>query len=139
MVVTAGGRAEPRPLASGQELVLSPEEPLTRVRIASESGALMLYDGRNSAQNGWFVVRTLIPRGKTDDAVVWHVRPNRVQGWVRPPVLAHSQVGYHPRQAKVAGSNSTAVRGPRGKVLRLTTNGEYQERCGRNEAGALHR
>ena len=29
-------------------------------------GRWMLYDGRNRAQNGWFVLRTLIPAGKTD-------------------------------------------------------------------------
>ena len=129
MELTAGGTAEPRPLASGRELVLSPEDPLTRVRIASESGPLMLFDGRNSAQNGWFVVRTLIPRGKTDDAVVWHVRPNRVQGWVRPPVVAHSQVGYHPRQAKVAVIElDPDFKAPgTGRVLRLTKDGEYRE------------
>ncbi len=27
--------------------------------------ALMLFDGRNLAQNGWFIVRSLLPAGKT--------------------------------------------------------------------------
>ena len=47
-----------------------------RVTITSESGPILLFDGRNKAQNGWFVVRTVIPSGKTGDVVVWHVHPN---------------------------------------------------------------
>ena len=34
------------------------------VNIQSET-ELMLFDGRNLAQNGWFVVRSLLPSGKT--------------------------------------------------------------------------
>ena len=30
------------------------------------------------------------------------ITPHQVPGWIRPPVIAHSQVGYHPLQAKVA-------------------------------------
>ena len=47
-------------------------------------------DGRNRAQNGWFVLRTLIPSGKTQDAIVWHIRPDVIPNWTRPPVVAHS-------------------------------------------------
>jgi hypothetical protein len=36
----------------------------------------MLFDGRNRAQNGWFVLRSLIPLGKTTGAIVWHIRPD---------------------------------------------------------------
>jgi endoglucanase len=55
------GVAEPMPMARGHRIVLSPEDPSTRVTITSGSGVLMLFDGRNEAQNGWFVVRGLIP------------------------------------------------------------------------------
>src|ERR1700733_5838744 len=37
----AAGVAEPLPLASGQQIVLSPEDPSTRVTITSDSGDLM--------------------------------------------------------------------------------------------------
>jgi endoglucanase len=61
----ADGSVQPLPLATGHRVVLSPEDPLTRVTIVSDSGALMLFDGRNQAQNGWYVVRTLIPSDRT--------------------------------------------------------------------------
>jgi hypothetical protein len=113
---------QPRALASGQSITLAPEDPQVRVTIASEGAPLALYDGRNRAQNGWFVVRSLIPAGRTENALVWHVRPNVIPGWVRPPVIAHSQVGYHPDAEKVAvlelDPRFTAP--PAARVLRLT-------------------
>lgn len=129
MRLTKQGVAEPEPIAEGRELVLAPEDPLTRVRVASDSGALRLYDGRNTAQNGWFVVRTLVPGGKTADAVVWHVLPHRVPGWVRPPVVAHSQVGYHPRQPKVAVVElDPEFEAPKSaRLLRILASGESEE------------
>src|SRR5690606_2535610 len=56
----AEGRPVRLPITSGRRLVLAPEDPQRRVTIQSNSGDLGLYDGRNQAQNGWFVVRTLL-------------------------------------------------------------------------------
>jgi endoglucanase len=125
----ADGSTQPVPLATGHRIVLSPEDPLTRVTIISDNGALMLFDGRNQAQNGWFVVRTLIPSGRTDNAVVWHIRPNVVTGWTRPPVVAYNQVGYTPERTKVAVLElDPAYDAPkRARVLRITPDGEYKE------------
>ena len=99
----ADGAVEPVALAVGRQIVLAPEDPLTRVSITSDTGLLMLYDGRNQAQNGWFVVRSLIPANKTGDVVVWHIHPNLVQGWTRPPVVAYNQVGYTPERPEGRG------------------------------------
>lgn len=97
------GSGDPLPLASGgTSLTLSPEDPLTRVTITSEAAPLALYDARNRAQNGWFVVRALIPAGKTKGALVWHVKPNVVKGWTRTPVVSFNQAGYTPNRSKVA-------------------------------------
>jgi endoglucanase len=120
---------EPVPLASGNKIVLSPEDKLTRVSIASDSGPLMLYDGRNQAQNGWFVVRTLIPSGKTGEVVVWHIHPNVVPGWVRRPIIGYNQVGYTPERAKVAVLElDTEYKAPAtAAVLKLSPDGMYNE------------
>jgi endoglucanase len=88
------GSVQPQPFAMGRGIVLSPEDPLTRVTITSDNSPLMLYDGRNQAQNGWYVVRSLIPPAETGSVVVWHVHPNVVPGWTRPAVVAYNQVGY---------------------------------------------
>jgi endoglucanase len=89
-------------LATGTTLVLAPENPERQVTIESRTGTLSLYDGRDKAQNGWFVVRGLLPAGKTGKVLEWRITPHQVPGWIRPPVIAHSQVGYHPSQQKVA-------------------------------------
>ncbi len=97
------GSGDPLPLAAGgKSMTLSPEDPLTRVSITSEGAPLALYDARNRAQNGWFVVRAMIPAGVTAKAIVWHVRPHVVAGWTRPPVVSFNQAGYTPEREKVA-------------------------------------
>jgi endoglucanase len=124
----ADGIAEPRPLASGQQLVLSPEDPATRVSIRSDSGALMLFDARNRAQNGWFVVRGLIAANRTDNALVWHIHPHVIPGWVRAPVVSYNQVGYTPERSKVAllELDPLYVAPKSARVLRLDADGNYK-------------
>jgi len=125
----ADGTIEPLALATGHRIVLSPEDPLTRVTISSDSGPLMLFDGRNKAQNGWFVVRALIPADATGDAIVWHVHPNLIPGWTRRPVVAYNQVGYTPEREKTAVIELDRLfDAPKtARVLRLSAAGEYRE------------
>ena len=94
---------EPAPLASGKQLVLAPGSDERRISIVSKSGQeLSLYDGRNQAQNGCFVVRSLLPAGKSGTLLEWYVEPSTLPNWVRKPMIAFSQVGYHPAEEKVA-------------------------------------
>ena len=125
----ADGTVQPLPLATGHRIVLSPEDPLTRVTIASDNGPLLLFDGRNQAQNGWFVVRSLIPSDQTGNVVVWHIHPNVVPGWTRPPVVAYNQVGYTPERTKVAVLELDPLyNAPKtARVLRITPEGDYKE------------
>jgi len=96
------GLTTPRPLAGGHRLVLAPDDPSRTVTIVSEQVGLALYDGRGKAQNGWFVVRSQLPAGQTGRVLEWRLTAHSIPGWSRPPVIAHSQVGYHPRQRKLA-------------------------------------
>jgi endoglucanase len=125
----AKGYTQPLPFAEGKSITLGVDDSLARVTVVSETATLMLFDGRNRAQNGWFVLRSLIPSGKTTDAVVWHVKPDVIPHWTRPPMIAHSQVGYAPGFSKVAVLElDPKYTGPRtAKVLRLTGSGTYQK------------
>lgn len=98
------GLTEPLPLATGHQLVLAPEYPKRRIviRTAKDGQPLMLFDGRNKAQNGWFVVRSLIPAGSAGKVVEWELEVQADPDWIREPVIGYSQVGYHPRQPKKA-------------------------------------
>lgn len=96
------GKADPIALAQGQHLVFAPEDNERRVSIRSTSTPLELYDGRGKAQNGWFVVRSQIPANKTGAVIEWQIDAATVKNWIRKPMIAHSQVGYHPAQKKVA-------------------------------------
>ena len=129
MARATDGAVEPLPLAEGHRIVLAPEDPSTRVAITSDTGPLMLFDGRNQAQNGWFVVRSLIALNKTENAVVWHIQPNVIAGWMRPPLVGYNQVGYTPERTKVAVLELDPLYdAPKtARVLRLTPEGEYTE------------
>ena len=125
----AEGYTEPLPFASGTSVTLAPTDPLNRIQVSSESGPIEIFDGRDKAQNGWYVLRTLIPAGKTTDALVWHIRPNYIRDWTRPPVIAHSQAGYAAGFRKVAvlelDPNDHAPKTAR--LLRLSDDGTFKE------------
>jgi len=123
-----GEYIDPMPLGSCKTLVLAPEDPERRVTIQSET-ELMLFDGRNLAQNGWFVVRSLLPAGKTGNVLQWFVKPNALPNWIRTPVIGFSQVGYHPDQEKMAvielDNNDTPLK--KATLYRVTPEGESIE------------
>ena len=125
----AKGYTQPLPFATGKSITMAVDDPLNRISVSSETGPLLLYDGRNEAQNGWYVLRTLIPAGRTAGAIVWHIRPSYIPNWTRPPMVAHSQAGYATDFPKVAiieldpkfKAPATAA------VLRLADDGTYRK------------
>jgi hypothetical protein len=124
----AKGYTQPLPFAQGKSITLGVDDALARINVTSDTGNLMLFDGRDRAQNGWFVLRSLIPTGKTTNAIVWHIRPTDLPNWTRPPVIAHSQVGYAPGFLKVAVLElDPQYTGPQSaSVLRLMGDGSYK-------------
>jgi len=129
------GRAEfivPSPIASGKTLVLAPEDPERKVMIVSETAGenLMLFDGRNLAQNGWFIVRNLLPANKTGKVLSWYVEPNAIPNWKRKPNIGFSQVGYNPSQEKVAvielDKNDTPLK--TASLFQVTSDGKNVEK-----------
>jgi endoglucanase len=123
-----GPGAEPLPLASGRTLVLAPEDSARRVTVTSNN-MLNLYDGRNQAQNGWFVVRGELPAGRTGAVLEWTIEANSVPDWVRPAVIGHSQLGYAPEQRKVAviELDKNAPGGADARLLRVAADGRETE------------
>ncbi len=125
----AKGYTQPLAFAEGKSITLGVDDALARVNVKSDTADLMLFDGRDRAQNGWFVLRSLIPSGKTTGAIVWHIRPDVISNWTRPPVIAHSQVGYATGFSKVAVLElDPKYSGPKtAKVLRLMEDGSYKQ------------
>lgn len=125
MEVNNSGVVQPKSIAKGKTLVLAPEDPERCIKISTVENDLSLFDGRNKAQNGWYVVRSLIPAGKTGKVVEWYIEGKTIPGWIRKPVIAHSQIGYHPDQKKVAvielDTNDTSVKSS--SVYRITEDG----------------
>ena len=93
---------DPLPLETGHDITLATDTPERMIRISSDDAELKLYDGRMLAQNGWFVLRSVLPKGKTGKVVTWTVEPHAVPNWIREPNIGFSQVGYIPEQPKVA-------------------------------------
>lgn len=90
-----------KPMSTGHHIVLAPEDDALRVGIKSDA-ELGIYDGRHLAQNGTFVVRSLLPGGKTGKVLEWEIQPSASDDWVRRPNIGFSQVGYTPAQKKIA-------------------------------------
>ncbi|WP_245816779.1 glycoside hydrolase family 9 protein [Reichenbachiella agariperforans] len=119
----------PLPLESGKNLILAPENPERRVKIQSED-EIMLFDGRNLGQNGWYVVRSILPANKTGEVLSWYVEPNTITDWLREPVIGFSQVGYMPSQEKVAvvelDKNDQPLK--TASIFQLNEEGEFVEK-----------
>ena len=90
-----------KPMSVGHRIVLAPEDEALRVGVQSET-EIGIYDGRHLAQNGMFVLRSLLPGGKTGKVLEWYLEPSVSKNWVRPANIGFSQVGYSPAQKKVA-------------------------------------
>ncbi len=124
-----GSFIEPLPLETGRTLLMAPDDPERRVKITSEDADLMLFDGRILAQNGWFVVRSLLPAGKTGKVLTWLVEPHAIEGWVREPNIGISQVGYLPGQPKISVIELDKISKPlkEASLYRIDENGEASE------------
>ncbi|MBN2012130.1 glycoside hydrolase family 9 protein [candidate division KSB1 bacterium] len=127
------GRGEfivPEPLSTGKTLVLAPEDPERFVKIQSEDRELMLFDGRNLAQNGWFIVRSLLPADKTGKVLTWYLEPKAIPDWIRTPNIGFSQVGYTPHQEKIAiielDKNDTPLK--TAAIFQITLEGKLVEK-----------
>ena len=93
---------DPLPLETGHSLTVATDAPDRMIRITSDDAELKLFDGRMLAQNGWFVLRSVLLAGKTGKVVSWTVEPHAIPGWIREPNIGFSQIGYTPEQPKVA-------------------------------------
>lgn len=91
----------PLPMSTGKQIVLAPEDDELCVSITSDED-VSLYDGRHLAQNGTFVVRSLLPAEKTGKVLEWYVEPSSNPEWIRRPNIGFSQIGYTPAQRKVS-------------------------------------
>jgi hypothetical protein len=125
----AWGELQALPWAVGRRLTVAAESEAQQLVIETRTGDLQLLDGRNRHNNGWFIVRSLIAAGAAFGAVEWVVRPHAIPGWRAAPVVQVSQLGYHPRQRKVAvieldaADDSVGV----GVVLKLVDGGGTEE------------
>ena len=93
---------DPLPLETGHQLIVATDDPSRMIKITSADAELKLFDGRMLAQNGWFVLRSVLPKGKTGKVVTWTVEPHAIPNWIREPNIGFSQIGYIPEQPKVA-------------------------------------
>ncbi|WP_294743829.1 cellulase N-terminal Ig-like domain-containing protein [uncultured Prevotella sp.] len=93
---------DPLPLETGHSLTIATDDPERLISINSDDAELKLYDGRMLAQNGWFVLRSVLPAEKTGKVVTWTVEPHAIPNWIRQPNIGFSQIGYTPEQPKVA-------------------------------------
>ncbi len=122
------GEAEPSPMAEGHTLIVAPESDQFRMTIESKGSKLQLLDGSLMHNNGWYVVRSLIPAGATKNAIQWTIAPHVIPDFKYSPVVHVSQVGYHPRQAKVAyietDKRETTIQ--KAILYKVAASGDYQ-------------
>ena len=119
-----------KPMATGNKLVIAPGTAKQTISIENlNNNELELLDGRAIHSNGWFIVRSLVPAGKTKNAIEWLITPNTLKDFIYSPVVQVSQVGYHPAQEKIAviEIDPNDSRKIEAKLLRIDNEGGYTE------------
>jgi len=96
------GKIYTEPLVTGQKLVIVPENGDERIEFYANGNEIQLIDGRGEHNNGFFIVRTLLKKGKLENAAELIITPSYEKNWIYKPVIHVSQVGYHPDQSKLA-------------------------------------
>lgn len=96
------GRVVVKPLAEGKKLIVVPDNPDEIMAFEANGKNIALLDGRAEHNNGWFIVRTLLQKGRLKNAAELLITIGAQQHYKYHPVIHVSQVGYHPGQKKVA-------------------------------------
>ena len=96
------GEIEIKPMARGRKLVVLPDSEDQMIVFESLHNELALLDGRGRRNAGWFIIRSPLRTGVTENAVEWLISPSISPDYKYEPVIQVSQVGYHPNQKKVA-------------------------------------
>ncbi len=119
---------DPLPIEAGYNLVMATDAPERMIRVSSEYQEMKLYDGRMLAQNGWFVLRSVLPKGKIGRVIAWTVEPYAIPCWIREPNIGFSQVGYIPNQPKVSviELDKADIPQPTARLMRITTDGTIE-------------
>lgn len=119
----------PLPLENGHSFLLAPDDPERMIRITSDDATISLYDGRSLAQNGWYVLRSLLPAGVTGKVVTWKVEVNSINNWIRKPNIGYSQVGYTTKRDKVSvielDKNDVVL--DKASIYKVETDGSHKE------------
>lgn len=113
-------------LATGKKLIVAPDSDKQRMAIESKTGELELWDGRANHNNGWYIVRGVIPADKTKGALEWIVTPHVIKNWVYEPVIQVSQVGYGTAQPKqvVIEQDKRDTKASEIKIYKLSESGK---------------
>lgn len=119
------------PYAVGKRFTVRPDDAYRRFTVESKGSELKLYDGRMNHNNGWFVLSSEVPAGKTQKAIEWVITPNVVEDWLYTPVVQISQVGYHPSASKIAmiELDNRDSRREKTVLYKITENGKEEVLC----------
>ncbi|MCI0512617.1 glycoside hydrolase family 9 protein [candidate division KSB1 bacterium] len=97
-----GERDQVTPLLRGKKIILAAEDPLIKMEIVSDASEMRLVDDRSGSQRMWYKLMVPVDLSRQQKSVSLTFRPNIQPGWKKPPMIAISQVGYHPGQQKRA-------------------------------------
>lgn len=87
-------------LGGAHQLHIAPSHPLLAFTVSRADGILNLLDNRQRSPQPWFSFEAPLSAQSTTLEIA--IEPRIQPQWRRPPVVAVSQVGYHPNQTKRA-------------------------------------
>lgn len=73
MIIRKTDTSKPLPIATGKKFDINPDDAERHITVSSAEQNLLFYDGWSKAQNGWLVLRSLLPAGKSGKILEWFI------------------------------------------------------------------
>jgi len=89
-------------IPAADEILVAPEDPHLTLTFRAHNAQLSLRDERRDLRVSGYMVFASLPPGSQEKTFALTITPRLDAAWRREPVIQISQVGYHPKQRKVA-------------------------------------
>lgn len=89
-------------ISEAEEIIVAPETPLRTITFSGKNAVLSLHDERRDLRVAGYMIFATLPKGSQETEFALTITPKLDSTWRRTPVIQASQVGYHPKQQKVA-------------------------------------
>lgn len=85
-----------------EKIVIAPEDPQRKIAFEGDNVTLSLRDERRDLNVSGYMLFASLKKGSSKKSFSLKISPSIDTEWTKEPIIQVSQVGYHPKQRKIA-------------------------------------